>query len=70
MSPLHAAVESQSFQTVCTLVQGGICLNTVENINGWTPLHLASFNGLYQICEHLISYGADKNIKDFKIYNF
>ena len=49
-------------EVVKTLIQAGGEVNT-QNQVGWTPLHLASWNGHVEVITALLAAGADKTIK-------
>ena len=50
-------------EVVKTLIQAGGEVNT-QNQVGWTPLHLASWNGHVEVITALLAAGADKTLKD------
>ena len=55
---------SNMLDMIDTLVSKGADLNMINSSNGETALHLAVRNGLYEVCEKLINYGADITIFD------
>ena len=59
-----ATSTSTMLDLIDTLVSKGADLNAVNTSNGETALHMAVRNGLYEICEKLINYGADITISD------
>ncbi len=66
-TPLHAAIRSNHFDCVYSLVEEGPCpppgaeRNAATN-DGNTPLHLAALLGHLHIVKFLISVGADANV--------
>ncbi len=40
-APIHMAIQSRSFKTLKTIMQWDSSLINVQNMNGWTPLHMA-----------------------------
>jgi ankyrin repeat protein len=55
---------SNMLDLIDTLVSKGADLNMINTSNGETALHLAIRNGLYEVAEKLINYGADITIFD------
>lgn len=39
-------------------------LNAIENISGWTPLHIATIGGHVDVVQQLVGAGCDLNVKD------
>ena len=46
------------------LSENGANVNCTDDLNGWTPLHLAAINGERDAAEYLISQGALVDTKD------
>ncbi|NLH16551.1 MAG: hypothetical protein GX455_08230 [Phycisphaerae bacterium] len=61
MTPMKMAARYGDFETIKSLVEGGVSPNG-ELENGITPLHLAAYGGYTKIVEYLISKGADVNL--------
>ncbi len=40
-APIHMVVQPRSFKTLKTIMQWDLTLINVQNMNGWTPLHMA-----------------------------
>ena len=58
-------LKSNSIDLIEGLISKGVAdINAINTSNGETALHLAIRNGLYEVCEKLINYGADVTIHD------
>ncbi len=60
---LFAAINSKNFEVAKFLISKKIDLNK-QDLNGHTPLFIASFLGEKDLISDLIKSGADKNLKD------
>lgn len=58
MSPLHLACLEQNIDAVSALLRKGVDC-TLEDIDGWTALHISCSMNCPDIAEILLSYGAD-----------
>lgn len=61
-SPLHVAVNHQSYGVMETLIETGGAAVNVQNNDGLTPLYLASQNGDEKAVKILLEAGANPNI--------
>lgn len=70
-SALHIACKKGHFKIVKVLIDYGASLNE-KDIGGFTPLHEGVVNNNYEICQYLLSHGADPLIKDcdYGLYPF
>jgi len=58
--PFHAAVVNNHLQTVRVLLGSGVDVNQTD-LDGRTAISAAAKLGLYDMCQMLLSYGADVN---------
>ena len=58
--PFHAAVVNEHLETARVLLDSGVDVNQTD-LDGRTAISFAAKLGLYNMCQMLISYGADVN---------
>jgi len=57
-TPLHFAVSTNEYQACHVLINNGSDINALD-INGFTPIIICALNGNVQICELLLTHGAN-----------
>jgi hypothetical protein len=65
MTPLHRAALKNMIEAVAALISHGADVNARE-MDGETPLMLASYNGRAKVVEALLDAGTDKELKAAK----
>lgn len=77
-TPIFQACDFRQFEIIQFFLKNkGVDINATNEF-GWTPLHVAAFNGYYEIVILLLQNGADKDIKNMlgetaeekSLYNF
>ncbi|MBN9691389.1 MAG: ankyrin repeat domain-containing protein [Verrucomicrobia bacterium] len=63
-TPLAVAVGEQQLEMVQLLLEHDALPDLAGKATGWTPLHVAAFEGLFQLAKRLVDCGADVNAKD------
>jgi len=60
------AVKKNDVKTVVKYIDNGMDVNVINDKNGWSALHYASFKGYSKMVQILLENGADVDMKNFK----
>ena len=63
-TPLAVAVGEQQTEMVQLLLENGADYDLAGKETGWTPLHVAAFEGFFESAKLLVNRGANVNAKD------
>jgi ankyrin repeat protein len=62
LTALHHAVRQGNIEAVDALIAGGAKVNTPNDVDGTTPLLMATINGQFDVAMRLVKAGADPNL--------
>lgn len=68
-SALHFAAQNNRLETAEVLLKAGISRDARTKVDR-TPLHMAAYEGHFEMVQLLINYGADVNSRDMVINFF